>query len=170
MMLSREQYCLVARLIQTTNLSLRAIAKTAECSHVSVKNLKEKLIEKSLTWQQLEAMGETLLVSTLHPNWPYRSIKKTEIPKEEIVEYASQPKQTYRNAYYDIYVPRCPIGTAYKITRFYEIMREYRKTTQLSMRMAYNAGEIVYVDYAGTAIPYTPEGSDQKIKAVSKIA
>lgn len=160
-MLSKETNCLTARLLQTTNLSLRAVARATGCSHVSVHSLKKKIQDNQLTWQQMEAMDETELTAILNPKWPYRNVNKVEPDWEKVLAYISQPKQTILNAYHE-YVQSCELGTAYKYTRFCELLRIVKKVNKLALRQRRKAGEVVIVDYAGTKVPYGPRGAKEK--------
>ncbi|MCL1137732.1 IS21 family transposase [Shewanella pneumatophori] len=152
-MLSKEINCLTARLLQTTNLSLRAVARATGCSHVSVHSLKKKMQENQLTWQQMQVMDETELTAILHPKWPCRNVNKVEPDWEKVIAYISQPKQTILNAYHE-YVKHCEPARAYKYTRFCEMLRAVQRKNKLAMRQLRKAGEVAIVDYAGTKIPY----------------
>ncbi|MCL1137743.1 IS21 family transposase [Shewanella pneumatophori] len=156
-MLSKETRCLIAKLLQTTKLSLRAVARFADCSHVTVIKVKKILEQKKLTWHCMDEMEEAEINALFYPNWPYRNVQKIKPNMQEVIEFISKPKQTKRNYYFQKYVPNCPKGQAYKLTQFYKLVREYQGLIKLSMKLNHNAGEIAYVDYAGTQAPYYPE-------------
>ncbi|ACJ29448.1 Transposase, putative [Shewanella piezotolerans WP3] len=164
-MLSKKTRCLIARLLQTTKLSLRAVARTANCSHVTVMKTKKVLEENSISWQSMETMDEVEINVLFFPNWPFRNVQKIKPNMDAVIEFISKPKQTKRNAYYQVYLPTCPEGAAYKLTQFYKFVREHEGLIKLSMKLMHNAGEVMYVDYAGTQIPYEPENVIDPLKA-----
>lgn len=164
-MLSKSKRCLIARLLQTTKLSLRAIGRTTDCSHVTVMKTKKVLEENNISWQSMETMEEVEVNVLFFPNWPFRNVQKIKPNMDDVIEFISKPKQTKRNAYYQIYLPTCPDGAAYKLTQFYKFIREHEGLIKLSMKINHNAGEIAYVDYSGTQAPYSPENVTDPLMA-----
>lgn len=163
-MLTKPKICQIARIEQLSNLSNRSASNIIGCSHQTYGRYKTLIQANDLSWKQIEAMPEVELLSTLFPNRPYRASTKEEPDFEALVDFlATNKNQTIFNGWLN-YTAEAGVNALGR-TQFYHKFRVYRKEQKLSMKIDHNAGEIVYVDYAGQTIPYQNRKTDQKLKA-----
>jgi transposase len=163
-MLTKPKICQIARIEQLSNLSNRSASNIIGCSHQTYGRYKTLIQANDLSWKQIEAMPEAELLSTLFPNRPYRASTKEEPDFEALVDFlATNKNQTIFNGWLN-YTAEAGVNALGR-TQFYHKFRVYRKEQKLSMKIDHNAGEIVYVDYAGQTIPYVNRKTDQKFKA-----
>lgn len=151
-MLTKQQICKIVRLAQTTTLSNRGIANVMKCSHQSVGRYKALSSKTKLTWRQMENLSESVLLSKLFPTMPSRGTSKNTPDYNQVHDtLMKQKKQTIFNCWLE-YVAGVREGLGK--TMFYQGYRHYRKAQKLSMKIEHRAGEIIYIDYAGTVVPY----------------
>lgn len=163
-MLSKQKICQLARLKDTTKLSMRDIGQTVGCSHQSVIRYSYFIERHALTWSAMENMSKEILIRLFFPNYPYRNTLKIEPDYPHIYKLLmSQRKQTIYNCWlnYISTVGENAIGR----TQFYTGYRAFRKAQKLSMKMEHRAGEIAFVDYAGTTAPYELKAKQQTKQA-----
>ena len=152
-MLSKPQYCLVARLSQETALSERKIARIAKCSRPSVSKCKSVITDHNLSWQQMEQMDCAELNAKFHPNRLTRSSQKHHPNHAETNDILMANKLLNIN---HCWFRHCEEEGEHAVGKstFYEGYRKFRQDQKISMRIEYRGGEIAQVDYAGTVLRY----------------
>lgn len=162
--LTKPKIYQVARINQLSNLSNRSASNIIGCSHQTYGRYKKLIQANELGWKQIEEMPEADLLSTLFPNLPYRTSAKEQPDFEALIDFlATNKNQTIFNGWlnYTAEVGENALGR----TQYYQKFRVYRKEQKLSMKIDHNAGEIVYVDYAGQTISCQNRKTNKKYKA-----
>jgi hypothetical protein len=151
-MLTEKEINEIARLDVVTNLSNRAMGRVLKKADTTVGRCKKKLANANLTWPDTEALFGGELQAKIYPTYPFRGSRKREPDLEAIDKAMQYSGQRIYPLYMDYW--RVDPETALGKTEVYRRYRLYRKINKLSMKMEHRAGEILFVDYAGTEIPY----------------
>lgn len=148
-MLTKQQRWKIAWLVETTNLSNRAIAKVVKCSHQTVGDTKNLLIQHELNSDDIEKTTSHDLNVLLFPNYPYRNTDKVQ-PDFKALENAMCKDNTY-TIYkgWTVYKAQNKGKNVLEISQYCARFRLYRKASGLSYRKDEKPGEIAYIDYAG---------------------
>lgn len=153
----------ILRLLLTTRLSNRAIAKKVGVAPNTVRRYKKLLRRTTLTWPQVSQMTE-------HELYLLFNQKKLPQQNKRVVDCKDVHQKMQADKYQtlaQLWEEYCAIdpSTAYCQSQFNFYYREFLKKVDLSMRQTHYAGECVYVDYAGRTIPYIDSVSGEKKQA-----
>ena len=144
----------VLRLKKACHLSNRAIARSCQISHSTVGDYLKRAAAASLSWPQPEGLSEEQLERLLYPGevdatgggpkpMPDWKEAHEELKKRHVTLRLLWTE--YREAY--------PAGYGY--SQFCELYRQWVVKLDPPMRLKHNAGEKLYVDYAGDTVPIT---------------
>jgi len=141
----------VLRLHGEAKLSLRAIARSCNISHNTVKDLLRRAENAGLGWPLPASMSETELAQKLYPE-PAAPDSAPE-PELDCAYIHQELKRTgvTRFLLWQEYKERNPEGLQY--SQYCERYRRWRELLDLSMRQEYHAGEKMFIDYAGKTVP-----------------
>lgn len=152
MKLSIETQREVLRLASDPTLSNRAIARLAKVSHNSVRNIRDRLLMSSESWEDLKDLTNDALDARLglyrqapqerknRPHWP------------EVHEQLKLPDVTLELLWQEYRLGE-PEGLSYpQYTRIY---REWVKRQKVSMRQVHAPGDKCFVDFCGRTMPIT---------------
>lgn len=143
----------VIRLIETTNLGNRAIERLTGVSRTTVANYRKRLRKIGLDWPAIEAMNDNEIDLMIRKKRQQEKDKRP-IDTAYYITQIEEDKNVTMDSQWQEYCLIDP-DTAYSKSTFYHVMRRYKRKLDLSMRQTHRAGEKVFVDFAGTTIPYT---------------
>jgi len=140
----------ILRLRHEMQLGLRAIARSCQVSHNTVKEVLRRTEEAGLDWAQARELDEVTLEAKLYPAtvgkfhprplpdwcWVHRELRR--------------PGVTLRLLWRE-YKQMHPDGLQY--SQFCERYRRWRETLDVVLRQTYQPGEKMFVDYAGQTVP-----------------
>jgi len=148
-----------ADLVTNTSLSNRKIAKIVGLAPNTVGRIRAVIAKKQIGWQQIREMGADEFSRILYVV-PQRHSQKR-IPDWEYVHKELQKRDVTRSLLWEEYCLVNP-DDALSISQFNELYIQYRRKLDLSMRQSHRAGEIVFVDFAGSTIAWKdPETGKQ---------
>jgi transposase len=163
-MLSKQKICHIARFKKDSPLSAREVGDIVGCSHQSVIRYRYFIERHNLHINDMVNTPKGDLLKLFFPNYPYRQIDKIEPDYQYIHRVLmGNRKQTIFNCWLD-YIASAG-QKAIGRSQFYQGYRHYRKAQKLSMKMNHRAGEIIFVDYAGTTLNYGRPGKTAVQKA-----
>tara|TARA_Y100000296_G_scaffold56116_1_gene64409 strand:- start:5894 stop:6640 length:747 start_codon:yes stop_codon:yes gene_type:complete len=144
-------------------MSDRKKAEIAKCSHQSVGRLKKKL--KKLAINHLIALQfkDKELLEALYPKACGVESNCREPNYEEHYKQSTLKKGKSKTVLYLEYRAEDP-KTALCKSQYFAKVRKYMKKYRLAMRQQHFAGEVVFIDYAGTKVFYNKKGKKVWLK------
>ncbi len=140
------------RQILTSDRSNRQISVAVDLSHTTIANYKKRITERNLEWNAIEQMDDDQLSKVIKMRRQPSSEKRTadwgQIHKD------MQSKHMTLQLLWEDYCLIDP-ETAYSYSTFADKYRKFCRKLDLSMRQKHRAGEMIYVDFAGTTVSYT---------------
>ncbi len=151
------------RLILTTDFSNRAIAGLVGRSPNTIKKHRARVADANLDWDEVNNLDDNHIKSLLkRPRG--NETGKREPDMAYIHSQLLLPGITLQMLWEDYCLDES--SSAYCYSSFTERYRIYKKSLGLSMRQTYKAGEVAFVDFAGTRVPYYPAGRLKKLAEV----
>lgn len=141
----------VLRLKWEAELSNRAIARSCDISHSTVREYLHRAQQAGLTWPLPEDLDEDQLYELLFPRPAARSERSIPEPDWEYVCTELKRPDVTRRLLWLEYREAHPDGYSY--TRFCELYRRWARKLDPPMRLTHKAGEKLFVDYAGRTVP-----------------
>ena len=143
--------------------SMSKIAKLNQCSRQSVKRLISKLADCNLDHATAVKCTNTEITEQLYPKLQNKVGSKrvpdyTDVYNESLKRHGKSV--TVQFLEYQAINPH----TAYSKTQFFNLVRQFLKKSHLTMRQQHFAGEVTFIDYAGTKICYEKEGDKVWLK------
>jgi len=140
------------QLILTTDMSNRAIGRTLDFSHNTVKKYRELVLAGSVDWPTINQMDDTEVERLLKSK---RCRVETKfMPDWAAVHREMQFRGVTLQLLWEEYRLATP-GNAYSYSQFTHHYRKFVGKLDLTMRQTHRAGERTYVDFAGRTVPYT---------------
>jgi len=133
------------------------------CTHQFVGRIKAKIKKVRLSLIELLELSDSELKQLFYPKLKVRNGYKRGIDYAYCYQELTKKNGKTKAQLYTEYVA-VEAETAYKKTQFYFYLRQYMKACKLSMRQQHRAGEVVYIDYAGTRIKYLVDGKPVWVK------
>jgi transposase len=143
--------------------SARTIAKLCECSHQSVIRVLKKAAKCDLTHPVSLQCTDREITQLLYPSLHEKVGSKRDPNYEVELKESLKKKGKSRTVQYLEY-RAIDKETAYSKTQYFYLVRKYLKKRHLTMRQQHRAGEVVYVDYAGTRVCYEKDGKKVWLK------
>jgi len=140
----------ILRLKYEAGLSNRAIARSCNISHKTVRRYLERAREAGLGWPLPEGMDEEALEERLFPGSP-RQAGEVDLPDMAWVHRELKRKGVTRYLLWQEFCETAAHPCSY--SRFCEAYRKWRKTADPVMRQSHKAGEKMFVDFAGVKVP-----------------
>ena len=140
----------VLRLKWECGLSNRAIARSCSISHSTVGEYLRRAEEAGLSWPLPSDLGEDGLFELLFPKLPAASSRRIPCPDWSWVHAELRKKSVTLRLLWVEYREEHPDGYGY--SQFCALYRKWAKRLKPSMRLTHQAGEKVFVDYAGHTI------------------
>ena len=141
------------------NATIREQGRFAGASHQSMLRLNKRCSALSLDYTTVESLSDSELIEKLYPATSQPTKSKRQPVLNEILKELTKArgKRKSRTVLYLEYVSKDP-ETALSRTHFFRITRKALKRCKLSMRQFHAAGEVLYIDYAGTKVFYLSAG------------
>lgn len=154
----------VARPILTSSLSNRKIAFTTGLSHTTISKYRKIFEDKNYEWPTIQEMSDSEVEAILRGT--RKSCVNKVVPDWALIYKEMQKPNMTLQLLWEEYCQENP-GAAYGFSSFCYKFVKYKRKLDISMRQSHRAGECVFVDFAGTTIPYldpdTNEDHDAQI-------
>ncbi len=134
-------------------LSLRALAKLNNCSYSATRRVIKRAEKYKLDLPSSHLLKDSEIKETLYPDIIESEARKRPIDIENIYRELCQKKRKTITVLYIQYRAIDP-STAYSKSHFFLLVRTALKKRKLAMRQQHIAGDVVYIDYAGTKMFY----------------
>jgi transposase len=147
------------------DLTIRAQGDLVGASHQTMMRINKRCDNSNINHPIAETLSDSELVQKLYPhnNCPV-SYKRPPDTKEIVCELTkARGKRKTRTVLYLEYVAIEP-ATALSRTHFFRIINKVLKHCKLSMKQLHAAGDVIYIDYAGTKIYYMKAGEKVWVK------
>ena len=147
------------------DITIRAQGKLAGVSHQSMMRLNQRCEQCDLDMTSIESLNDSELMLKLYPSIARDKAMKRPPNTAAIITELTKPrgKRKTKTVLYLEYVVVNP-ATAMSRTHFFRLVNKALKCAKLSMRQIHVAGEVVYIDYAGTQVFYTEKGKKTWVK------
>ena len=145
------------------DLSDRKVAKLALCSHQSVGRLKKKIKQLAINHAIALQFKDKELAETLYPRIHGSDTSRREPDYVEHYKQSLKKNGKSKTVLYLEYRAK-DSETALSKSQYFAKVRKYLKKCRLAMRQQHLAGEVVYIDYAGTKISYEKDGKKVWLK------
>ena len=152
-----NKYREALRQILTTDRNDYQISKLLMCSNNTIKRYRAIASDKALNWDELTKLNDQQIKALLTQS--KNSIGKKRQPDWTYIHSQMQMPKVTRVLIWEEYCMDNP-DNAYSYSSFTDYYRKFLSKIDVTMRQSHKAGEVAYVDYAGTRIPYySKEGS-----------
>jgi transposase len=139
------------RHILTTDRNDHQISKLTRRSHHTIKRYRTIANSNALTWSDVSKLDDRQIQDLLTKRIRYSSQKR--MPDWSYIRTQMQIPNVTRMLLWEEYCMDNP-DSAYSYSAFTESYRDYLSQVDVTMRQTHRAGESVFVDFAGTRIPY----------------
>lgn len=151
------------RLLFTTKLSINdACRAVGGCSRNTARRYKKISLKNGLTWELIQNMDDSD-IDSIFMSKRYRLQKKV-LPDWEYIHRELQHKYVTLQMLWEEYRMQ-NVENAYGYSQFTVLYNKYRNKLDVSMRQRHRAGECVFVDFAGTQVPYNDQDSYKELYA-----
>lgn len=142
----------IMRLRHDQQLSQSNIAISVGCSRSAVQDCLARAAKNGLSWPIPEDWDDDFLEGVLYNHSAKKFDSRAKgLPDWEYVRRQLQIKGVTRQTLWDEYIRGNPDG--YEYSRFCDLFRQWSKKQKISMRQNHNAGEKLFIDYAGKTMP-----------------
>jgi len=141
----------VLRLCFEHQQSARQIAKSCGIARSTVKEYLDRIQKAGIPWPLPAEWDDTALESRLFPPVPLISPEKRRMPSMEDLHQELKKKGVTLQLLWHEYKEANPEG--YQYSQFCELYRQWVDKLDVCLRQEYRAGEKLFVDYAGQALP-----------------
>jgi len=152
----------ILRHILTTNMSNREIGRTLKASHNTVGRYRLILKDLNLDWENIKDDSDKKISELVVTERERLDLKQ--MPDWEHVHNQMKLPNVTLRLLWEEYRLMCP-GNSYSYSQFTHYYRKYIKKIDLSMRQNHKAGERIFVDFAGTTVPYFDAATNTEKKA-----
>ena len=138
--------------LRSAGLSIRQIARSCSVSVGAASEYVRRAAEAGLGWPLPEGMNDQELWEKLFPPRPKEGASQSR-PEPDMARIHRELRRkgvTLRLLWQE-YLESNPDG--YRYSRFCELYRRWKKTTDLCLRQEYRAGQKMFVDFAGPTVP-----------------
>ena len=142
----------VLRLRLEAGLSFRQISKSSKLSVGSIQKLTKKAEQLGLTWPLPETMDDTQLASLFYPRSDTKPARRREVPDWATAHQELKRKGMTKQLLWQEYTERYP-NRCYSYSQYCDRYRQWCTQQRRSMRQVHQAGEKIFIDYAGTTVP-----------------
>ena len=146
----------VLRLKYEADLSYEAIGKSCNIGHTTVWEYIKRAQEAGLRWPLQEDMDDNLLEKLLYPR-TINKVTKKPLPDWNYIHKELKKKSVTLFLLWQEYKETYPDG--YEYSWFCNNYREWAGKIDVTMRFNHQAGEKLFVDYAGHTIPVIDKSS-----------
>ena len=153
----------ILRLLLITDFSAQRIAKILNVAVNTVCHYRRLMEKQELTWDQIKELDDGDLVMMF-------MAAKGRNDKKSMPDYASYEKRKLKNKYltnqflWEEYKATHK-ENGYSYSQFTHYYRKFLNRIRITERLLHYPGEILFVDYAGTTVPWQDKKSGQIEKA-----
>ena len=142
----------ILRLRHEVGLGVREIARSLRTSHGTVVNYLKRAKEAGISWPLLDSVDDTQLMELLKiSSRPPERARRPLPDMAEVHKELRQRKGITLQLLWEEYRSEHPEGYGY--TQFCEYYKRYVSTLEPVLRQPYQAGEKLFVDWAGETLP-----------------
>ncbi|MCF8070478.1 MAG: IS21 family transposase [Desulfobacterales bacterium] len=146
----------ILRLKYSSELKNRQIAKSCSVARSTVANYLSRAKAAGLTWPIPEDLSDTDISHLLFKNSENRPVDKRNMPPMEYIHNELKKKGVTLQLLWYEYKQDNPDG--YQFSYFCELYQKWAGKLDIALRQRHNAGEKLFIDYAGHTIPvHDPE-------------
>jgi transposase len=145
------------------DISSREQAKLADASHQSMLRINKRCERYSVDFPLAEKLNDKELCELLYPFIEESKSNKRPIDYDGAMKELQRKKGKSKAVLYLEYRAKDP-ATAMSKTQFYRLLNAVWKKIKFTMRQHHIAGEVVYIDYAGTQVHYLQGGKKVCVK------
>ena len=150
----------ILRLRYECRLSIRQISASVKVSTGAVTKYLRQFEKSDLSWPLPEDLDDTALINQLSPEAASRQHQGLIDPDwaemHRTLKQKGMTKQLIWEEYCDVYP-----HNAYSHSQFCHRYSEWRKKQKRSMRQLHQAGEKLFVDYAGLTVPIVSKATGE---------
>lgn len=136
-------------------------AKFAQCSHQSFGKVKKIISLESISYECIEIMSDPELLNIFYPKVFARKDRQKRLPnKNRLIETRLKRKGKRKLTWTRLYLEYEAVDpkTAYGMTQFKFLSKQILNEYSASMKQFYNAGEVLFIDYAGMTVTIQEQG------------
>ena len=142
----------ILRLRLQAQLSLRQIKDSLRLSLGAVQKVASKAQALQLDWQAVERLNDQELAALFYPDADTRASHRLEVPVFADIHRALSRKGMTKQLLWEEYTEQYP-NRSYSYAQFCHLYNEWKAKLRRSMRQTHQAGEKLFVDYAGQTVP-----------------
>jgi len=131
---------------------MRQIRDSLRLSLGSIQKITGKADELKLDWTQIEKLDDVQLANAIYPKSDNRSSDKMELPEWPAVYKELKHKSMTQFLLWEEYAEQYP-NRHYSYSQYSRLYRAWLKKQKRSMRQTHQAGDKLFVDYAGQTMP-----------------
>lgn len=136
----------------SSDLSNRAISALTSISHTTISKYRKIAINENISIDVLKEMSDAVINQLLRKKRSYSLGKR--VPDWKHIDNQMQLPNMTLQLLWQEYCEAEP-ESAYSFSSFAYKYRQYKRKLDLTMRQIHRAGECLFVDFAGSTIPYT---------------
>ncbi len=141
----------ILRLKFDCKLSERKIAKSCSVARSTVGNYLSMAKSAGLSWPIPEHLSDTDISNMMFKNRDSRPVNKRNMPPMDYIHNELKKKSVTLQLLWYEYKQNNPDG--YQLSYFCELYQKWAKKLDISLRQRHNAGEKLFIDYAGQTVP-----------------
>ena len=146
----------ILRLKYDCGLTDRQIAKSCSVARSTVANYLSRAKSAGLQWPVPENFSDTDIYNLIYKNRDKGSVNNRNMPTMEYVHNELKKKGVTLQLLWYEYKQNNPDG--YQFSYFCELYQKWAKKLDIALRQRHNAGEKLFIDYAGHTVPvHDPE-------------
>ncbi|MFO7558525.1 MAG: IS21 family transposase [Desulfobacterales bacterium] len=155
----------ILRLKHDCGLTNRQIAKSCSAARSTIAEYLSKARSAGLTWPLPDQLSDTDIYDLLFKNRVNKTVYKRNMPPMEYIHNELKKKGVTLQLLWYEYKQNHPDG--YQFSYFCELYQHWAKKLDIALRQRHNAGEKLFIDYAGHTVPIknpeTGETTDAQI-------
>lgn len=141
----------ILRLKYDCGLTNRQIAKSCATARSTVADYLSKAKSAGLTWPIPDHLSDTDIYNLLFTNKKHKPVHKRHMPPMEYIHNELKKKGVNLQLLWYEYKQNHPEG--YQFSYFCELYQRWVKKLDIALRQRHNAGEKLFIDYAGQTVP-----------------
>jgi transposase len=141
----------ILRVCWGSGLSARQAAASCRVGRTTIKEYLDRAERAGLSWPLPEDLDDTALENRLFPSSIPLEVERRSMPSFDYLRKELTRKHVTLQLLWHEYKEKNPKG--YEYSQFCLRYRAWLKTLDISLRQDYKAGEKLFVDFAGDAIP-----------------
>jgi transposase len=135
-------------------LSTREISRSLDLPRATVSDYIQRYKRSHLTPDDIPSLSDREIYERLFKTPGLRRKHRSDhLPDFAYIHQELRRPHVTRQLLWEEYRERCPEGLSY--SQFCQRYKDYSKQISISMRQTHKAGEKLFLDYAGSKIPYT---------------